>query len=299
MTSEIALVDNKNANYGVPEKFGNKLFISRGSTPEKYTGLEYQSSFSFKYMFAGEESFIVEKTKKRIVTGQSMLVNDGSETRFLHSNGYAASIFLEPEILIDIHNTCVDQFTNLEYPFDSKKPSIELYDGVTNLNYRFIKKIHLALLMHKSPSITDEFYYDIAHEILCQNNDVYKKINSISSKNLATRKELFKRVDIVYQIVKSSLYSNINLNDLSRKSCLSKFHLIRTFKEVYGATPTKFFIKEKIKAAKEYYIRNRNNETLSSTALKFGYPDYPSFSKQFKAIEGYSPSLLKTATAIS
>lgn len=290
MKSRILLIDNKFADFGTPEKFGNRLFISSGCTPKKYTGLQYRSSFSFKYVFKGEEDFLVEGKQKKITTGQSLLINDGSETHFLYSNGYATSIFIEPEIVIDVHNTCSNEFVSFEYPFDPRVPYLELYDGVTNHNYKFIDKLRSATKIDLV--ITKDFYYEIAHEILRKHNSIYKKINRIDSTKPATRKELYKRIDIARQSLLASIGKSFNLDEISKEACLSKFHLIRTFKEVYGITPHKFFIKKKIEAAKSYYLKNREHETLLSTAFRFGYPDYPSFSKQFKAVEGYPPSLL-------
>ena len=68
---------------------------------------------------------------------------------------------------------------------------------------------------------------------------------------------------------------------------MSKFAMIRNFKEVTGKTPHQYHIQQRIKLAKAFL---NENLPVKEVAQKCGYPDIFSFSKQFKMMEGYPPS---------
>lgn len=290
--NEIIQLNNDSADYDFPEKFNNAIYFSEGTTPKDYSGFNYDSNFSFKYMVDGFESFMVEGVFKKIISTESLLINDGSETLFIGESGKAISIFIEPEILNDVHSTVIDQNKKLDCPFDNDCSNIELYDNPIRSRYSFTNTLELLFKAKASPVISNDFYFQIAKEILAMNSSIFSKLNSQSSVNLSTKKELFRRLEKAHQHILDNLSSNFDLDELSKVSCLSKYHLIRSFKQVYGTTPHKFYITKRIEAAKNFYLLNHRNETLKSTALEFGYPDYPSFSKQFKSIEGYTPSEL-------
>jgi AraC-like DNA-binding protein len=136
--------------------------------------------------------------------------------------------------------------------------------------------------------IPSDFYFEIASQLLQSQMDIRKNINSISRERPGTREEIFRRVEIAKDFIHDNLNKKFSLDELAGISLMSKYHLIRSFKEVYGITPHRFYLREKMRLAGEI-IRNRS-QNLMEIALSLGYPDLPSFSKQFRKFYRTSPS---------
>ncbi len=75
------------------------------------------------------------------------------------------------------------------------------------------------------------------------------------------------------------LSDNLSLDSLSEISGLSRYHLIRTFKQRYGMAPHAYQLDQRIKHAK---TRLRQGEALSQVAVELGFSDQAHFQRHFK-----------------
>ena len=79
----------------------------------------------------------------------------------------------------------------------------------------------------------------------------------------------------------------IQLDKLARVALLSKFHLLRTYKEVYGITPYKQVLELRLKHSTELMKKDWSFEEI---AFRLGFSDRRSFTKAFKKRYGMAPS---------
>lgn len=79
---------------------------------------------------------------------------------------------------------------------------------------------------------------------------------------------------------------DLNLDLLSRKRFVSKFHLLRLFKKHYGLTPRQYLIDKRIKKSKEHL---KNGMSVTQTCYAIGFESVGSFSTLFKTKTGKSP----------
>ncbi len=80
----------------------------------------------------------------------------------------------------------------------------------------------------------------------------------------------------------------ISLDDLSEQFFLSKFHLSREFKRVYGTTVGNYVLGQRITYAKE--LLRFSDKSIEAIADACGIMDTSYFNKVFKKSEGISPS---------
>jgi AraC-like DNA-binding protein len=79
----------------------------------------------------------------------------------------------------------------------------------------------------------------------------------------------------------------LDLNEISRQACLSRYHFLRLFREAFATTPHQYLIKRRIEKAKEL-LRTRR---LSVTDICFevGFQSLGSFSSLFRRCVGHAP----------
>jgi len=91
------------------------------------------------------------------------------------------------------------------------------------------------------------------------------------------------------EYIKDSLDSNITLDELALNSKLSKYHFLRTFKNIIGLTPHQYILIQRVEKAKELISQGMH---LNEIAFYTGFSDQSHFIRCFKKIYGYSPSTL-------
>jgi len=84
--------------------------------------------------------------------------------------------------------------------------------------------------------------------------------------------------------------NKISLEEMSRKTLSSKFHMIRNFKFLIGLTPHQFQLQNKIRKAQKLIIENEN---IADIALLVGFFDQSHFIRQFKKVVGINPTTYK------
>jgi AraC-like DNA-binding protein len=84
---------------------------------------------------------------------------------------------------------------------------------------------------------------------------------------------------------------SISLDDISQLFNISKYHLVRLFKKIYGVTPMHYFMIIKIEEAKKFLTFSDLNVT--EIAYMLGFESVHSFSRSFSNLEGISPSMYR------
>lgn len=83
----------------------------------------------------------------------------------------------------------------------------------------------------------------------------------------------------VKEMIADQLDINHSLTELALESGLSRFHLIRTFKQAYGLSPHAFQLDERIKSAK---ILLKTGRSIIETSNALGFADQSHLQRNFK-----------------
>ncbi len=116
-----------------------------------------------------------------------------------------------------------------------------------------------------------------------------KHIESIS-------REIYSNVRLTKQVIQAKYFidnnfsNNITLEDICKAGYISKYHLIRSFKKLYGKTPNQYLILVRINRAKELL---RKDNSVLEVCFAVGFDSPTSFAGLFKKIVGSSPGSFK------
>lgn len=89
--------------------------------------------------------------------------------------------------------------------------------------------------------------------------------------------------------------NNISVQNIANCAFVSEYHTIRTFKALYGLSPYKFQLQNRINKSK-YLLKD--NYTITEIAFLMGFYDQSHFINQFKNLVGISPSEYKKSLNI-
>lgn len=114
---------------------------------------------------------------------------------------------------------------------------------------------------------------------------------SISTKAHIIRREKKPSLVKVRELLLDNLNHNHSLSDLSKESGLSRFHLLRSFKKLYGCSPHSMLMDERIKKAK---LMLQSGCSLIEASNQLGFSDQSHFQRSFKKHLAVTPKQYQT-----
>lgn len=105
-----------------------------------------------------------------------------------------------------------------------------------------------------------------------------------------------KRMALADALLRESLRSNLSLDQLAAAAGMSKYHLLRVFKETFGETPFRRLTRYRMEAARE--LLHDADATVSRVGYSCGYENPTHFAITFRRFYGLSPSAYKTSFKI-
>jgi len=79
----------------------------------------------------------------------------------------------------------------------------------------------------------------------------------------------------------------LDLNQISRQACLSRFHFLRLFRDTFETTPHQYLIQRRIEKAKE--LLRLKEMSVTDICFEVGFESLGSFSALFRRCVGTAP----------
>ena len=271
--SELNIFETHQIAEKVSLKFDNPVLASM-LTGKKVMHLEDMTSFDF---LPGESVVIP--------SGKKMLIDFPEATR--EDPTQCLALTIDPSKI----NEVVDSFNELTIIDSQENGNWNLNDNSFHLdNHKGIQQLVDRLVYtfteeHKSKDI---FVDGIIKEL------IIRLLQSKARNSLLESTDNFlsdHRIAYAIQYIKEHLTENISIDKLVDKSCMSKSHFFKVFKNTLGISPIDYITSERIKFSKKM-IKNSNHQ-ISEIAYKTGFNNVSYFNKQFKKYEHITPSEFK------
>lgn len=122
----------------------------------------------------------------------------------------------------------------------------------------------------------------------------YRVFQSPAGKHLmqlCTQNSHFSKILHAVDDIQNHLEESITIEELVRKTDMSKASFHRRFKEIFNDSPIQYIKKVKLNKAREYILFEKMK--IVDAAYKVGYESPAQFSREFKTQFGFPPSNLK------
>jgi AraC family transcriptional regulator len=276
----------------------NQVYIS---TLNYLAPVSYTSLFSIKYVVDGLERYRVNGVNNKLENGHCLIVNNGSDVlsecgtgKNLYEMNLGMSIFLTPAIVSEVLEANKTWSKDILSVCNETSSSVAFYDGIIRNNsfVDFLKRQFFSLNTSlKDEDLNESYYYTICENLLQFQHNIFRHLYSINKVKYSTRQEILKRVLIAKEIIDNKYLQKLDLDCIAKECCLSKYFLIKSFKQVFNITPHQYHIRLKINRAK--ILLKHKNISVSEVAEHLNYPNVFSFSKQFRSATMYSPTAFK------
>jgi AraC-like DNA-binding protein len=102
------------------------------------------------------------------------------------------------------------------------------------------------------------------------------------------QRDLFRRLCLARDLLRETGEDTLSVAQVADEVTVSRYHFIRRFEELFGATPHEYRVRARIERAKELLARGEHSVT--ETCLAVGCTSLGSFSTLFRKHVGSSPS---------
>lgn len=156
----------------------------------------------------------------------------------------------------------------------------------------FMQKVKRIYNFCQSNCDDEELEYELLSDLLVyilnQSVDQISEIQHLSALKNSTKSELLRRISIAEDYLNGNAFHTIKLEQLSRVCNLSRFHLLRVFKEIKGCTPQQYLAQLRLRKAKQLLLIL--DLPVTEIAYTVGFSELSAFTRFFKKQTNLSPN---------
>jgi AraC-like DNA-binding protein len=110
---------------------------------------------------------------------------------------------------------------------------------------------------------------------------------SLSRKPVSSSANALPRICRARDLIRDFYTAHVTLGDCAHESGLSPWHLLRSFRAVFGETPKEFHTRLRLEQAK--HLLTVTNRSVTEICFDVGFTSLGTFSALFKRQVGFSP----------
>lgn len=245
--------------------------------------------FSLKWMAAGHARYAIDRRPRTVSRDSAILLDQDQpyEMEFdSRSESESFCVFFSPQLVAQAWSSVESGFDEpiepaglRAFPNVSFAPSLRL----TNL----LRSVH-ARGVGADPVQLESRLLLVLDEVIALAHHHRGLVGKVPAAKSATRAHLVGLVERVRNILIDSRGVGWTLETLAAEAGLSKFHLLRLFRTLYGVTPIVYAESVRMRAAA---ARLRASDlAVGEVAVEFGYDSASAFAKAFRRWSGAAPA---------
>jgi AraC family transcriptional regulator len=274
-------------------RFGEDNVVLHASA-RRHVVSDFAGPLSIKSVLRGEVDWIVDGRSLQVDANSFLVLND-SQTYSMNIDSIrpveTCCVFFHRGFVERVAN---DATTSLESSLDAPwraAPGMQFVSRLHSDSRRTILPQMWSLAERCGrgiqPSSSEEDFLILSEKLLMLYREIKAQLARVPAAKASTREELFRRLQIAREYLHSNLHNRISLDDVSRESCISRFHLHRAFKRVFRLTPHAYVTKIRLERARTLL---QTGHSALETTLALGFTSPSAFTRLFRAHYGAPPS---------
>jgi AraC family transcriptional regulator len=134
----------------------------------------------------------------------------------------------------------------------------------------------------------EELLQEAALRLVAQERELQQATSNLAAQRPAVRHELLRRLQRVRSFLQADLAQEVTLAQLAEVAQLSRFHLLRVFRDAFGCTPAQYHAQLRLEAARARL--QASAEPVAAVARSLGYRSPSAFTRAWRRRFGTLPS---------
>ena len=120
------------------------------------------------------------------------------------------------------------------------------------------------------------------------------KVTEANNEAGLTAPEVLERLNRAREFIDLCYDLPLDLNEISRHACFSRYHFLRLFRQAFNKTPHQYLVERRIERAKE--LLRANELRVTDVCFEVGFQSLGSFSSLFHKSVGHPPVAYREKT---
>jgi AraC-like DNA-binding protein len=269
------------------DKESNSLRISEY---KKYAGESTFSNVAAKFVVKGSETYIIRGNKFVVNEGEYILGNNNEMSEVnIDKNTIGLCIDISNDVITEIIESVFDNPDLNEFMLTDKFFINKYNSQHTHLGHRLNRLSKTLLQENRDVLLTTELFYSVGENIVHDQSIIFEQFSRLHYKKQNVNEEVFRNLLNAKHYIEENFLHAIDLNELSKISLISKYALIRLYKNTFGSTPYQYILQKRLLHARQLILSGKKIADVADTC---GFADSATFSKAFKNHFRLSPSKL-------
>ena len=140
---------------------------------------------------------------------------------------------------------------------------------------------------------SDEQLHFLLERMQRHRSQVQERVDSLRLARASTRHEVFRRIGYATDFMQTHYARSIDLDEIAKVACLSKYHFLRLFALVHGMTPFSYLQRKRARVALR--LLRTTAFTVAEVACSVGFGQRTTVLRQIRRWTGLRPLQIRTA----
>lgn len=220
--------------------------------------------FSFGVIDAGQALYKNGPRQHHITQTQSVTINPGDVHSCNPKQGQWSyrMLFVETAWVGQLQQEMLARPASDYSAFEQQLLSDKQY-------YALLNRLFISIGQQRNPLQQESLLLAFFEQQFASQNALRKDLSCLAKPQLQR----------VREYIQDQLQHTLSLSELAEVAGLSRYHLVRSFKQVYGLSPHAFQLNQRINRAKGLL---REGNSIADTANQLGFADQSHFQRNFK-----------------
>lgn len=256
----------------------------------------YRQCLSIKATWSGSEDYHIGDATVQVRPERYLVLNHGrvyGSAIDACSDVESFAIFFRPGLAAgarDVLRRSVDSL--LDDPTPRESGEVEFMERLSPHDH-LVSPVLRAIRERVRDGSCSETWLDERLHVLVERlflrEDLFTdEIRALPAARAATRRELYRRLCRARDFIDSCYAEQLDLGNIARVACLSRYHFLRLFRSCFGVTPHQYLTARRVEAAA--HALRAGESDLAAAAAAAGFESRSAFFRSFKRHLGVAPS---------
>jgi AraC family transcriptional regulator len=270
------------------ERFSQRIRVFHYATDSEHLA-PHGGGLSVKMVVRGVESFFVGGQCLRLRTGEALLMPPGIEYGSeITQPTESFSAFFPKSLCLQLGAAARcqsgDALEASSWAFLPQIAPIPIHADAALLASMRAAREHLE---HQAPERAEELLQEAALRLMLTARELQAAEERLSLTRAGQRRELLRRLQRAKAYLHDNIARQVDLDSLAEVSHVSRFHLLRSFRQAFGLTPAQY--QAELRLERAAVLLGQRQLPVVEVAHAVGFLSHSAFSRAWKRRYGYPP----------
>jgi AraC family transcriptional regulator len=167
------------------------------------------------------------------------------------------------------------------------------HDGTVSPAIADLRREHASGLM--TDALMEEKLRGLLARMVRAQRESFGGLRNIGAERASTRAELWRRLHRARDFIRARACGPLSISEMAKAACLSPYHFMRRFKDLFGVTPHGYLTRCRVERAT--FLLERTDLPVTEICFESGFESPGTFSTWFNRLTGESPRAWRSKLA--